>query len=77
MSRTTMIQQLKLVLPYPCHWYEERSDHQLRGIYDSRRREISARRVELAFEADDRRMQARMKPVVFTVPVEDNGLPFF
>lgn len=75
MSRTTMIQQLKLVLPYPCHWYEEQSDFQLRGIYDSRRVEISKERVRLAFEADDRRVAAQLKrkPLVLA---EDNGLPF-
>ncbi len=75
MSRTTLIQQLKLVLPYPCHWYEEQSTHQLQGMYSDRRREISEARVRLAFEADDRRIAAQLKrkPLVLA---EDNGLPF-
>lgn len=77
MSREFIISLLRLVLPYPLHWYESKSLHQLNGMYAEYRGAISRKRVQLAFEADDRRLQERLKKKPFVPPKEDNGLPFF
>lgn len=77
MSRELLITLLRLVLPYPLHWYETKSTHQLNGMYAEYRGDISRKRVELAFAADDRRLQARLRKKRFVPPKEDNGLPFF
>jgi len=46
-------------------------------MYAEYRGAISRKRVQLAFEADDRRLQERLKKKPFVPPKEDNGLPFF
>ncbi len=77
MSREFIVSLLRLVLPYPLHWYDSKSMHELNGIYADNRGAISRKRVQLAFEADDRRLQERLKKKPFVPPKEDNGLPFF
>lgn len=77
MSRELIVSLLRLVLPYPLHWYDTKSMHELNGIYADNRGAISRKRVQLAFEADDRRLQERLKKKRFVPPKEDNGLPFF
>jgi len=77
MSREFIIHLLRLVLPYPLHWFETKSLFELNGMYADNRCAISRKRVELAFAADDRRLQERLKKRPVLPSGEDNGLPFF
>lgn len=61
MEREELIRHLKVVLPYPCHWYEEKSTHQLVNIYRSRRGAINAEYQRRAWERDDAETLARLR----------------
>ena len=60
MEREELIRHLKVVLPYPCHWYEEKSTHQLVNIYRSRRGAINAEYQRRAWERDDIETRRRL-----------------
>lgn len=60
MEREELIRHLKVVLPYPCHWYEEKSTHQLVGIYQSRRGDINREYQRRAWERDDAETRLRL-----------------
>ena len=60
MEREELIRHLKVVLPYPCHWYEEKSTHQLVNIYRSRRGAINAEYQRRAWEQDDIETRRRL-----------------
>lgn len=77
MSREFMIHLLRLVLPYPLYWFESKSMFELEGMYHDYKGKITQKQVELAFAADDRRLQERLKKRPVLPSVEDNGLPFF
>lgn len=77
MSRELIIHLLRLVLPYPQIWFEGKSLFQLEGMHHEYRGKITRKQVELAFAADDRRLQERLKKKPVLPSVEDNGLPFF
>lgn len=53
--RATLIDGLRLVLPYPADWYDGQSDHVLSGMYADRYASIQRARVERANRHDDRR----------------------
>ena len=61
MERAEIIKYLKVVLPYPCHWYEEKSTHQLVNIYRSRRQAINQELVRRAWAKDDIETLARLR----------------
>ena len=60
MERAEIIKYLKVVLPYPCHWYEEKSTHQLVNIYRSRRQAINQELVRRAWAKDDIETRRRL-----------------
>ena len=60
MERAEIIKYLKVVLPYPCHWYEEKSTHQLVNIYRDRRADINKELVRRAWERDDIETRRRL-----------------
>lgn len=64
MTRAEIIKYLKVVLPYPCHWYEEKSTHQLVNIYRSRRSAINQELVRRAWAKDDAETIQRLKGVI-------------
>lgn len=64
MTRADIIKYLKVVLPYPCHWYEEKSTHQLVNIYRDRRADINKELVRRAWAKDDAETLQRLKGVI-------------
>ena len=64
MTRADIIKHLKVVLPYPCHWYEEKSTHQLVNIYRDRRGAINQELVRRAWAKDDAETIQRLKGVI-------------
>ena len=60
MERAEIIKYLKVVLPYPCHWYEEKSTHQLINIYRDRRQAINQELVRRAWAKDDIETRRRL-----------------
>lgn len=61
MTREEIIKYLKVVLPYPCHWYEEKSTHQLVNIYRDRRADINKELVRRAWAKDDAETMTRLR----------------
>lgn len=64
MTRSEIIKYLKVVLPYPCHWYEEKSTHQLVNIYRDRRADINKELVRRAWAKDDAETLERLKGAI-------------
>lgn len=64
MTRADIIKYLKVVLPYPCHWYEEKSTHQLVNIYRDRRADINKELVRRAWAKDDAETMTRLRKMV-------------
>lgn len=62
-GRSIYVDFLRSVLPYPPHWYDEKTERELCAMYHQQKKKLSDKNA-LYFEADDSKIRSVLSEVI-------------